>query len=105
MPMNSAEESRKRDETRHAPDPYNLTTSYTHAYNIDTNNKGDTMSITITYNNTDTPVLAKDVAPTKAARTILDNTIAQAKTRRTHQAWTIMPMANGTSRLISVRIQ
>ena len=63
------------------------------------------MSTIIIDMNTHKPVLAKDIAPSKDARTILDNTIAQAKAARTSQAWAIIPTANGTTQPIAVLIR
>ena len=62
------------------------------------------MAISITYTD-GTMVLAKDIAPSKYARTILDGTLAQAKTARSHKAWTLIPTTNGTDQLITITIR
>jgi hypothetical protein len=62
------------------------------------------MATNITYTD-GTPVLAKDISGSKHARTILDETLAQAKTSRTHRAWTLIPTADGTDQIIIVAIR
>ena len=62
------------------------------------------MQIDITYAD-GTQVLAKDIAPSRYARAILDGTLAQAKTASTHKAWAIIPTTNGTNQQITITIR
>ena len=62
------------------------------------------MAISITYTD-GTMVLAKDIAPSKHTRTVLDNTLAQAKTAHMHKAWAMIPTTNGTGEPITITIR
>lgn len=60
-----------------------------------------TINITDTFG---TPILAKDIAPSRNTLKQLDNATAAAHNSRSHKAYTLISMANHTQQLATITV-